>query len=75
MTVTTSACPCSAVATYVLGNAAAVAPIILMQLVLFVPPAMALLERAALGGKASVGRTILAAVRNPLVIASVGGSN
>lgn len=62
------------VATYVLGSATAVAPIILMQLVLFVPPAMVLLERAALDGRASTGRTLLAAVRNPLVIASVGGS-
>jgi predicted permease len=62
------------VATYVLGSATAVAPIILMQLVLFVPPAMVLLERAALDGRASTGRTLLAAVRNPLVLASVGGS-
>jgi malonate transporter and related proteins len=62
------------VATYVLGNATAVAPIILMQLVLFVPPAMVLLERAALDGRASTGRTLLAAVRNPLVIASVAGT-
>ncbi|HWG24602.1 AEC family transporter [Actinospica sp.] len=62
------------VAVYVLGSAAAVAPIILMQLVFFVPPVMVLLERAALGEKASTAHTLLAAVRNPLVIASVSGT-
>jgi predicted permease len=62
------------VAVYVLGSATAVAPVILMQLVFFVPPVMVLLERATLGESASSTHTLLAAVRNPLVIASVSGT-
>ncbi|MCU1529901.1 MAG: putative permease [Frondihabitans sp.] len=62
------------VAVYVLGSGAAVAPIILMQLVFFTPPAMILLERAALGDNVGLGRTMLAAVKNPLVVASVAGT-
>lgn len=62
------------VAVYVLGSATAVAPIILTQLIFFAPPALVLLERAALGERVSLRRTVVAAVRNPLVIAAVAGT-
>jgi malonate transporter and related proteins len=62
------------VATYVLGSATLVAPLIVLQLVFFVPPAMILLEHAGAKDGHSIGRTLVGALRNPLLIASLLGT-
>ncbi len=58
---------------YLLGSAAYPAPVILLQLLIFTPISMAVLE-AATSGKASLGRSIVRAVSNPIVIGSVLGT-
>ncbi len=58
---------------YLLGNAAYPAPVIMMQLLIFTPVTLALLDIAT-GGNTSIGRTILKAVTNPMIIASVLGT-
>lgn len=62
------------VAVYMLGSATWVAPIIVLQLVFFVPPAMVVLEQATRIGRRSVRSTLLALLRNPLLIASLLGT-
>lgn len=58
---------------YLLGSAAYPAPVILLQLLIFTPISMAVLE-AATSGKASLWRSITRAVSNPIVIGSVLGT-
>ena len=56
------------VATYVLGDAALVVPIVMLQLLIIAPIALALLELATTG-HASVRSTVTAPLRNPLIVA------
>lgn len=60
------------VAAYVLGDAAASAPVILLQLIVFAPIALTVLD-VTTSGKASLGRILSQPVRNPLIIGSVLG--
>jgi predicted permease len=59
------------VAIYVLGNAAYPGPVILLQLLLYAPVSLVVLEHSR--GRASVGATVLRSVRNPLLLASLLG--
>jgi predicted permease len=56
------------IATYVLGDAALVVPIVIMQMLVVTPLVLSLLERVTTG-HASVRSTVLAALRNPMIIA------
>jgi malonate transporter len=60
------------VAVYVLGNPALSAPVILLQLVIFAPVILTILDITT-SGRASVGRILSQPVRNPLIIASLLG--
>lgn len=60
------------VAVYVLGNAVYVAPVLLVQLVIFAPIALTVLD-ATSRGRVSVRDILLTPVRNPMIIASVAG--
>lgn len=60
------------VATYVLGDAALVVPIIVLQLLIVTPIALTLLE-VATTGHASVRTTVTAPLRNPLIVAVLAG--
>jgi predicted permease len=60
------------VAAYVVGDAAASAPVILLQLIVFAPIALTVLD-VTTSGKASIGRILSQPVRNPLIIGSVLG--
>jgi malonate transporter len=57
---------------YVLGDAAASAPVILLQLIVITPIALTILDFST-GSKPSLGRILLQPVRNPLIIASALG--
>lgn len=61
------------VAAYVLGDATYSAPVVLVQLLVFAPIALAILD-AATSGRVSVGRVLLQTIRNPLIIASALGT-
>lgn len=61
------------VAVYLLGNAAYTAPV-LLQLVVFAPAALVLLDAATHKGRRSVVGTLLTSLRNPLVVGSVLGT-
>lgn len=61
------------VAAYVLGDAALVAPVILLQLVLLQPLALAVLDRTTAGRGMGVRRLALRTVRNPLMLGAVLG--
>jgi predicted permease len=56
------------VATYVLGDAALVVPIVMLQLLIITPTALTLLEFAATG-RASWRSTLSTPLRNPLIVA------
>jgi len=60
------------VAAYVVGDAAASAPVILLQLIVFAPIALTVLD-VTTSGKVSLGRILSQPVRNPLIIGSVLG--
>ena len=60
------------VAVYVLGSAAYSAPVVLLQLVVFTPIALTVLDIAT-SGRTSVGRILLKLITNPLIIGSVLG--
>lgn len=60
------------VAAYVVGDAAASAPVILLQLVVIAPIALTVLD-VTTSGRASVGRILSQPVRNPLIIGSLLG--
>ncbi len=58
---------------YLLGNAAYPAPVILLQLLVFTPIAMAILD-AATSGRSPLWRTLLRTISNPIVVGSVLGT-
>ncbi len=60
------------VAVYVLGDATASAPVILLQLVVLAPIALGVLD-VTTSGKMSLGRILTQPIRNPLIIGSLLG--
>jgi predicted permease len=60
------------VATYILGDAALIAPMLLLQLVVLQPAALAVLD-AGRTGRVSLGRVLRTPVTNPLTIATFLG--
>lgn len=60
------------VSAYILGDASASAPVILLQLVVFAPIALTILDLST-SGTLSLRRILLQPLRNPLIIASVLG--
>lgn len=58
---------------YLLGSAAYPAPIILMQLLIFTPVSLTILD-AVSSARASIGRTLLRTATNPLIIGSLLGT-
>ena len=60
------------VAIYVLGNAAYPGPVILLQLLLYAPAGLVVLEHSR--GRGSAGRTALRSLANPLLVASLLGA-
>ncbi|SEB79243.1 hypothetical protein SAMN04489806_1786 [Paramicrobacterium humi] len=60
------------VAVYVLGDAQFVAPLLLLQLIVLAPLALAVLD-VSQSGKASLGAILTQPLRNPMIIASVAG--
>lgn len=60
------------VAIYVLGSATYPAPVILLQLLVFAPAGLVVLEHSRGGG--SVWRTVLLSLRNPLLLGSLLGT-
>jgi predicted permease len=60
------------VAVYVLGNAALSAPVLLLQLVVFAPIILTVLDMSS-SGRTSIGRILSQPIRNPLIIASLLG--
>ncbi|BCJ39672.1 membrane protein [Actinoplanes ianthinogenes] len=61
------------VATYILGDPALVVPIIMVQLLIITPIALTLLELAATG-RAVLRDTLIAPVKNPMIIAVLLGA-
>jgi predicted permease len=61
------------VALYVLGNAAYTAPVILLQLAVFAPISLVLLDTATRVGGPSVRGTLASSLKNPLILGSVLG--
>jgi malonate transporter len=61
------------IAAYVLGDAALVAPTLLMQLLVLQPLALAFLDHATSGRRFSVGRAMARPVTNPLTLGSLAG--
>ena len=61
------------VASYVLGDAALVAPTLLLQLLVLQPLALTLLDADGRGGPASVAHVIGQPFRNPLTLGSLAG--
>lgn len=57
---------------YILGDAAASAPIVMLQLIVFAPIALAILD-ATTGAKRSIAHTLTQPLRNPLIIGSALG--
>ncbi|NLA64631.1 MAG: AEC family transporter [Leucobacter sp.] len=60
------------VAIYILGDAAYVAPLILVQVMFYAPVILAILESTR-GNKAGFWRAILRALKNPVIVASILG--
>lgn len=60
------------VAVYVLGSAAYSAPVVLLQLLVFAPVALTILD-VTTTGRASIGRVLLKPISNPLIIGSLLG--
>jgi malonate transporter and related proteins len=58
---------------YLLGSAAYPAPVILLQLLIFTPIAMAILD-AVTSGRSSLWRSILRTITNPIVVGSLLGT-
>ena len=61
------------VAVYVLGSAAWTAPVILLQLVVFAPVALVLLDAAEREGRRTLGGTIASSLRNPIIVGALLG--
>ncbi len=60
------------IALFVLGDPALAVPVILLNLTVFAPIALAVLDIST-SGRASLGRVLLQPVRNPIIIASLLG--
>ena len=60
------------VAVYVLGDAAYVAPVILLQMIVFTPISLSILDLSS-GGRVSLVSVLTQPVRNPVIIASILG--
>ncbi|GAA1441940.1 AEC family transporter [Leifsonia poae] len=60
------------VAVYVLGNASYVAPVLLLQLIVFAPIALTVLDVSS-RGSVSLRSILTQPIRNPMIIASVAG--
>ena len=60
------------VSVYVLGDATYSAPVVLLQMLIFAPVALTLLDLGT-GGRASVGRILMQPFRNPIIIGSLLG--
>ncbi len=58
---------------YVLGSASFIAPVLLMQLVLITPPALAILDAVGSDQRASLLGTITRPLRNPITVGSFLG--
>ena len=58
---------------YVLGTASFIAPVLLMQLVVITPLALAVLDTVATGGRSSLLRTLTQPLRNPITVGSFLG--
>jgi len=61
------------VAIYVVGDASLVAPVILLQQLVFTPVCLTVLDLVS-GGKPSVRSIVTQPIRNPVIIASVAGA-
>jgi malonate transporter len=61
------------IAAYVLGDVAFIAPVLMFQVLLASPAALAVLDVATGEHRPSVGRLLLLPARNPLMIASAAG--
>ncbi|MGY1707774.1 AEC family transporter [Geodermatophilus sp. SYSU D00697] len=61
------------IAVYVLGDATAVAPVLLFQLVVLSPVALAVLDVTATGERSSSRARVTAPLRNPVLVASALG--
>lgn len=61
------------VAVYVIGDASSVAPVIMLQLVVFTPILLTLLDINT-RGRTSVRRVVLQPLRNPIIVASALGA-
>jgi predicted permease len=61
------------IAAYVLGDAALVAPTLLMQLLVLQPLALATLDHANSSARFSVGRALMRPLTNPLTVGSIVG--
>jgi malonate transporter and related proteins len=61
------------IASYVLGNAALVAPTLLLQLLVVQPLGLALLDADARGGSGSAWQVLARPFRNPLTLGSLAG--
>ncbi|MBK6888177.1 MAG: AEC family transporter [Tetrasphaera sp.] len=61
------------IATYVLGNAALVAPTLMMQLLLLQPLALLLLDADSAGGRVTWGQALRRPFANPLTVATLLG--
>lgn len=61
------------VATYVLGDAALIAPVMLLQMLVLQPIALALMDSAAATRRVSLLRTLTTPVRNPVTVAALLG--
>ncbi|MCA0252101.1 MAG: AEC family transporter [Actinobacteria bacterium] len=60
------------IAVYMLGNAAYAAPIVLLQLLIFAPIALACLDGQVMG-RLSLGSLVRSVATNPIIIASLAG--
>lgn len=60
------------VSVYVLGDATYSAPVVLLQMLIFAPVALTLLDLGT-GGRASIGRILMQPFRNPIIIGSLLG--
>ncbi|MGI5215255.1 AEC family transporter [Plantactinospora sp. CA-290183] len=61
------------VAAYVLGDASVVAPVLIFQVLIAAPVALAVLDATAAGRRPSIRRLALLPTRNPIMLGCVGG--
>lgn len=61
------------IAVYVLGDAAFVLPIMLLQLIVYAPLALSLLDLDATGRRPTLGALALSGLRNPVSVAAASG--